>query len=139
MGKPVEGAGAVASGTPLRHGDKFRLMHAATRTWLHSHRFQSPLSGQQEVSAHGGDEASDENDEWMLVLDSKAQWSQDAKVRVQHVKTKAYLSMTNRRFGRPISGQLEVAGLRAHSTDSTWKATEGVYVPLAESGDRDEL
>jgi hypothetical protein len=38
-------------GTPIMSGDVIRLQHMQTRRWLHSHLHQSPLSGQQEVSA----------------------------------------------------------------------------------------
>ena len=36
-------------GTPLKSGTSLRLQHAATRKWLHSHHFASPLSNNQEV------------------------------------------------------------------------------------------
>jgi dolichyl-phosphate-mannose--protein O-mannosyl transferase len=36
-------------GEPFKKGQALRLQHASTRKWLHSHHFQSPLSGQLEV------------------------------------------------------------------------------------------
>ena len=36
-------------GAPVGSGTLIRLQHAATRKWLHSHHFSSPLSGNQEV------------------------------------------------------------------------------------------
>lgn len=36
-------------GSPVGKGSKLRLQHAGTRRWLHSHQYQSPLSGNQEV------------------------------------------------------------------------------------------
>lgn len=38
-------------GNAIRHDQKIRLQHAATRKWLHSHSgYASPLSNNQEVS-----------------------------------------------------------------------------------------
>jgi dolichyl-phosphate-mannose--protein O-mannosyl transferase len=37
----------------LKKKQRLRLQHSATRKWLHSHLFQSPLSGNQEVRAAG--------------------------------------------------------------------------------------
>lgn len=36
-------------GSPIKKKQRLRLQHSATRRWLHSHQFQSPLSGNQEV------------------------------------------------------------------------------------------
>jgi hypothetical protein len=36
-------------GTPIKGGALVRLQHVATRKWLHSHKFPSPMSNQQEV------------------------------------------------------------------------------------------
>lgn len=38
---------------PVKCGDTIRLHHLATNKNLHSHHFQSPLSGNQEISAYG--------------------------------------------------------------------------------------
>jgi dolichyl-phosphate-mannose--protein O-mannosyl transferase len=40
-------------GSPVKKQQRLRLQHVATRKWLHSHLFQSPLSGNQEVSGGG--------------------------------------------------------------------------------------
>ena len=37
-------------GSAIASGSLIRLQHAATRKWLHSHHFGSPLSNNQEVS-----------------------------------------------------------------------------------------
>jgi hypothetical protein len=42
--------------TPIACNSHIRLQHAATRRFLHSHQFTSPLSGQQEISAFGDGE-----------------------------------------------------------------------------------
>lgn len=69
-------------GTPLKKGAQIRLQHAATRRWLHSHLFSSPLSRNQEISCFGSDDESDTGDVWILELVDKAdQWNRDAIVR----------------------------------------------------------
>lgn len=66
---------------PIKKKQQLRLQHTATRKWLHSHQFQSPLSGNQEVSAFGGDSQSDGGDVWVIEWDGKAKfWKQDSKV-----------------------------------------------------------
>lgn len=40
---------------PIKCGDIIRLQHLPTGKNLHSHYFQSPLSGNQEISAYGED------------------------------------------------------------------------------------
>ena len=44
---------ACEVGTAIKCGHRIRLEHAQTGKNLHSHLFQSPVSGQQEVSAYG--------------------------------------------------------------------------------------
>jgi hypothetical protein len=36
-------------GRPIKKQQQIRLQHGATRKWLHSHQFYSPMSGNQEV------------------------------------------------------------------------------------------
>ena len=38
---------------PIKCGSVIRLQHLQTRLFLHSHKFTSPLSGNQEVSCFG--------------------------------------------------------------------------------------
>lgn len=38
-----------APGRPIKKQQQIRLQHGATRKWLHSHSFYSPMSGNQEV------------------------------------------------------------------------------------------
>lgn len=40
-----------APGRPIKKLQHVRLQHGATRKWLHSHQFYSPMSGNQEVCA----------------------------------------------------------------------------------------
>ncbi|KAF7732880.1 hypothetical protein EC973_000156 [Apophysomyces ossiformis] len=54
-------------GVPIRYGDTIRLKHVVTRRNLHSHPdWESPVTGQQEVTAFGGDFESDNNDYWRV-------------------------------------------------------------------------
>ena len=55
------------SGTSVQCGDVIRLQHQNTKKYLHSHsNIASPLSNNQEVSAH---DRSDTNDYWKVVCD----------------------------------------------------------------------
>ena len=42
--------GDCKQGTPIKSGTPIRLQHMNTRRWLHSHKYPSPLSGNQEVN-----------------------------------------------------------------------------------------
>ena len=46
------------------------------------------------------------------------------QVKLKHVETGVYLSSSERKYGRPISGQQEVCGRKKADW---WAATEGVY------------
>lgn len=41
---------ACTPGDPVKKNQALRLQHVATRKWLHSHHFQSPLSNNLEAS-----------------------------------------------------------------------------------------
>ncbi|KAK9808709.1 hypothetical protein WJX72_002347 [[Myrmecia] bisecta] len=117
-------------GTPIKSGQLVRLQHAATRKWLHSHLFASPLTNNQEVSAHGDDGRTDTGDVWIIDWDKGAgAWMRDQPVRFRHTDTSKYLASHDRKFGRPIAGQQEVCAKAAAAKDSYWLATEGVYYP----------
>ncbi|CAI8055673.1 Stromal cell-derived factor 2 [Geodia barretti] len=117
-------------GASVQCGSVIRLQHVQTRKFLHSHRFKSPLSGNQEVSAFGGDDSSDSGDNWEVECSSsQAQyWQRDENVRLKHVDTNAYLHITGHKYGRPISGQKEVSGISTKSSSNLWRAMEGVYL-----------
>lgn len=68
-------------GTPIKKGTAVRLQHVATRRWLHSHHFASPITNNQEVSAFGDDEHTDEGDVWVVHWDKAGgAWQRDQKV-----------------------------------------------------------
>lgn len=46
------------------------------------------------------------------------------QVKLKHVETGVFLASSERKYGRPISGQQEVCGRKKADW---WAATEGVY------------
>ncbi|EFJ49609.1 hypothetical protein VOLCADRAFT_80513 [Volvox carteri f. nagariensis] len=129
-------------GAPMKKGTRMRLLHVATRKWLHSHLYQSPLSNSQEVSAFGSDTQSDGGDVWTLEWDGKGKiWKQNTKVRFKHVDTGVYLFSHDAKYGNPIAGQFEVAGIPQKNKNTEWMAAEGVYMPKSSekgAGDDDK-
>lgn len=114
-------------GTVLKCGDRLRLQHLATKRFLHSHHFQSPLSGNQEISAYGEDGVGDTGDNWELMC-SSGEWRRDQPIKLRHIDTGAYLAVSGRTFGRPINGQMEVIGQMSAGQASDWKSAEGLFV-----------
>eukprot|EP00197_Chlamydomonas_leiostraca_P011332 CAMPEP_0202866864 /NCGR_PEP_ID=MMETSP1391-20130828/8401_1 /ASSEMBLY_ACC=CAM_ASM_000867 /TAXON_ID=1034604 /ORGANISM="Chlamydomonas leiostraca, Strain SAG 11-49" /LENGTH=235 /DNA_ID=CAMNT_0049546851 /DNA_START=51 /DNA_END=758 /DNA_ORIENTATION=+ len=128
-------------GDTVKKGQAVRLQHVATRKWLHSHRFQSPLSGNLEVSAFGSESQTDGGDIWSVEWEGKHRvWRQETKIRLKHRDTGAFLYSHQAQFGNPIAGQLEVCAMERKDKNSEWQAAEGVYLPVnpgkkKESGD----
>ncbi|KAL4433712.1 hypothetical protein ABPG75_000153 [Micractinium tetrahymenae] len=117
-------------GTAISKGQEVRLQHVATRRWLHSHLFASPLSNNQEVSCFGDDATSDTGDVWRVDWDSsEPHWLRDAVVRLVHKDTGAYLSNHNVKYQRPIPGHTEIFAVKQKGPHALWRATEGVYFP----------
>ncbi|XP_005191990.1 stromal cell-derived factor 2 [Musca domestica] len=114
-------------GEPIKCGDIVRLEHLSTHKNLHSHFFSSPLSGEQEVSAYGENGVGDTGDHWELICSNES-WMRDAHVRLRHVDTQAYLAISGRTFGRPISGQMEVVGVNNPSHGTRWTTAEGLFI-----------
>ena len=82
------------------------------------------------MSGYGGPDQSDEGDIWIVELEGgKEVWEVDAPVRLAHMQTQAYLMSHDKKYGRPISGQQEIAASRARTASSLWAAAEGVYFP----------
>ncbi|KAM6372812.1 stromal cell-derived factor 2 [Pluvialis apricaria] len=124
-------AAVCERGTPVRCGQAIRLTHLGTGRNLHSHRFASPLSGNQEVSAFGEAGEGDYLDDWTVVC-SGTYWSRDSEVRFQHASTDVFLSVTGEQYGRPIHGQKEVHGMAASSQNNYWKVMEGIFMQPSE-------
>lgn len=104
-----------------------RLEHLTTKKNLHSHVFSSPLSGEQEISCYGHSGEGDSGDNWQVMCGGES-WNRDLTVRFQHRDTNAYLGMSGRTFGRPISGQMEVVGYSSAQHGSKWATAEGLFV-----------
>lgn len=113
-------------GDVIPNGAIVRLQHVRTRKWLHSHFHQSPLSGNLEVSAFGGDEQTDNGDHWKLEIEgNNAVWTLDQKMRLRHIDTNAYLHSHNMRYNQ--LNQREVCGMTKKNADNVWSAAEGIY------------
>ncbi|XP_024372432.1 stromal cell-derived factor 2-like protein [Physcomitrium patens] len=115
-------------GDLIPNGSTVRLQHMRTRKWLHSHLHRSPISGNLEVSAFGGDDQTDTGDYWKLVIEGKGNiWMQDQKVRLRHVDTNAYLHSHDKKYSRIVLGQQEVCAVTKKNADNLWIAAEGIY------------
>jgi dolichyl-phosphate-mannose--protein O-mannosyl transferase len=120
--------GQCDRGTPVKCGDIIRLQHLVTKKNLHSHFFNSPLSGNQEVSAYGDEDGEgDTGDHWEVICNGE-EWLRDSRVQFRHVDTRKFLGISGRSFGRPISGQMEVVGLNSGNTGSEWNSVEGIFI-----------
>jgi len=114
-------------GEPIECGSVIRLQHVQTKRNLHSHHFSSPLSGNQEVSAFGEDGNGDTGDNWTVVCNGDY-WERVTDIRLKHVDTEMWLSLSGNTFGRPINGQMEVIGIPYPDSTSYWKCKEGVFI-----------
>ncbi|XP_046606702.1 stromal cell-derived factor 2 [Neodiprion virginianus] len=116
-------------GKPIKCGDIVRLEHLSTKKNLHSHHFSSPLSGNQEISAYGDEKGEgDTGDDWLVVCQSEF-WERDNPIMLKHIDTNVYLSSSERTYGNPITGQVEVVGMYTPMGDnSNWKSMEGLFI-----------
>ena len=101
-------------------GRVIRLRHVQTRKWLRlqhaAHR--SPLTNNQEVSAHGDDENSDAGDEWKFeVADGNKGdkagpvWKKDQKVRLQTSTDESVFELLSiQNFKGRLAGKTKCAG-----------------------------
>ncbi|CAA6672258.1 unnamed protein product [Spirodela intermedia] len=122
---------SAKQGDPIKSGTLIRLQHMRTRKWLHSHLHASPISGNLEVSCFGGDQESDTGDFWRLEIEGSGKtWTQDQRIRLQHVDTGGYLHSHDKKYSRTAGGQQEVCGVREKKSDNVWLAAEGVYLPV---------
>ncbi|WOK94037.1 hypothetical protein Cni_G02739 [Canna indica] len=122
---------SARQGDTIENGAIIRLQHMTTRSWLHSHLYASPLSGNLEVSCYGGDDQSDTGDFWHLEIESSGKtWRKEQRVRLRHVDTGGYLHSHDKKYNRIAGGQQEVCGVREKHRDNVWLAAEGVYLPV---------
>ncbi|KAI9298708.1 hypothetical protein K502DRAFT_322664, partial [Neoconidiobolus thromboides FSU 785] len=90
----------IPHGNRIPYGSKVRIYHMATFKWLHSHNVRSPSSGQNEVSCFGNDNASDNNDNWIVEKQdgSGGDWHANDRFVLRHEGTGAYLHSHNVKF-----------------------------------------
>ncbi|XP_016363109.1 stromal cell-derived factor 2-like protein 1 [Sinocyclocheilus anshuiensis] len=126
-------------GEPIRCGQAIRITHMKTGRNLHSHHFSSPLSNHQEVSAFGENGEGDDLDVWAVQC-GETYWERDDAVRIKHVATEVFLSVTGEQYGQPIRGQREVHGMPSPNQHNYWKVMEGVFIqPGSDPVRHDEL
>lgn len=85
------------------------------------------MSGNQEISCYGENGIGDSGDNWEVICSGDA-WLRDYPIKLRHVDTDGYLSVSGRTFGRPINGQMEVIGTFNINQASEWKAAEGLFI-----------
>lgn len=143
--KVVEATSAKGASCPIgqqiKCGDRFRLKHATSGCYLHSHsNFKSPLSKNQEVSGLGcpsspnhGRGDNDPGDDWELACkdwkpsDGERFWGLSDQVRFKHVRTGKYLHHTGKHtYNRPIAGQREICAISKPNDNSLWIVQEGL-------------
>mmetsp|Transcript_2688 Transcript_2688/g.3873 ORF Transcript_2688/g.3873 Transcript_2688/m.3873 type:complete len:206 (+) Transcript_2688:69-686(+) len=113
-------------GVPIKNKDVIRLKHASTKKYLHSHRHQSPLTGQQEVSCL---EPLNSGDNWQVMLGTNKEWKKGTSMRLYHVDTGMYLHSHSHKFGNPIPNQQEItAYARYGDAQNIWMVEEGIFL-----------
>mmetsp|Transcript_30560 Transcript_30560/g.51172 ORF Transcript_30560/g.51172 Transcript_30560/m.51172 type:complete len:233 (+) Transcript_30560:38-736(+) len=134
-------------GTPIKCGAIVRFEHADSHKNLHSHLFQSPLSGNQEVSGFGDNGNGDTGDNWQVQCDIKSDelWFRYKGIYLRHMDTSKFLSTSaqavfnqqNCGGNCPIMGQTEVHASSKKSTNGRWATDQGVYFPSKEAGNKE--
>ncbi len=93
----------------------------------------------QEVSAFGENGEGDDLDVWAVQC-GETYWERDDAVRIKHVATEVFLSVTGEQYGQPIRGQREVHGMPSPNQHNYWKVMEGVFIqPSSDPVRHDEL
>lgn len=119
-------------GSRIGCGDRLVMQHSATRLFLHSHYFTSPLSHNQEVSCFGENNEGDAGDFWSVECPGEF-WIKKDKVRLKHAMTEMYLHIPGDTYGRPIAGQKEVCGYAKRQRENQWSVEEGVIITFQET------
>lgn len=110
----------------LKHGDVVRFEHQVTGRYLHSHGDRlSPISKQQEVTAHGD---RDLNDDWRVEIEGNGAWEFGKPVRLIHVITNRPLhSHVGHSDLLLTSGEQEVTCFDGRDDNDLWLAEEPGY------------
>jgi dolichyl-phosphate-mannose--protein O-mannosyl transferase len=129
----IEGEDCL-QGTIIPKGMKIRFQHMASGRWLHSHRFRSMMSNNQEVSCFGGPGESDDSDVWKVTWTGGSKhWESKDKVYLQHDVTQVYLAAAGQEYPQPLQGQKEIVGFKSKTADTIFTVAEGVYFPQRSS------
>lgn len=117
----------------------FRLLHATTRQFLHSHSHKSPLTGLQEVCGFPETQSNLE-DNWIVSCPS-AYWKRKDAVSFTHaISGKSLYTSSTSQFNQqncrncPIVGHLEVSTTNLSPVSrlqATFHADSGVYFPVS--------
>lgn len=91
------------------------------------------------MSAFGENGEGDDLDTWAVQC-GETYWERDDAVRIKHVATEVFLSVTGEQYGQPIRGQREVHGMPSPNQHNYWKVMEGVFIqPSSDPVRHDEL
>jgi hypothetical protein len=124
------------------------LENRVSRKKLHSHKDRlSPVSGQQEVTCFVSTAGKgDQNDNWMVELDSGETLTTNSRFRLKHIATgRALHSHKNYSHSVFTSGLQEVTGYDKHNDDDFWIVdsckgpdVSGTQVKQTEQANHDE-
>ena len=119
---------------PIHCGEAVRLSHVATKRNLHTHKYQSSLSGQQEITAFGDDYVGDGGDDWIVKCEGEY-WKRNSEFRLFHRDTQCHLgaastvSYNERNCGQecPIMNHLEAFGRKGADEYSVFQVESGLF------------
>ncbi|KAJ2157965.1 hypothetical protein GGF46_004131 [Coemansia sp. RSA 552] len=117
-----------APGSIVSYGTQIRLRHHQTGRHLHSHYgFVEPVSLQNEVTAHGSQKTSDENDHWVVERWGDGHyghtWKSTDTVILRHYVSGMVLHTHD--IGDSPSVQSVACTGRGHSENDMWKVVLG--------------
>jgi len=136
--KSFHGQNHISSGsTPVKCGSKIRLEHMGSKKNLHSNNYNSPISGNQEVSAFGDKNGEgDGNDNWKVICNGKY-WVKGGTIQLKNTATGQFLSANTQNVfnsrigcgeGCPVSGHLEACAISIPYKGTQFQATVGIFL-----------
>lgn len=110
----------------LQDNDTIRLYHRNGKRNLHSHLIPAPISVyQQEVSVYGNLTVGDQNDHWIVEMDSRDKVTKlTSKFRLRHKSLGCYLGSSGERLPDWGFSQLEVVCTEKKSRRIEWNIEE---------------
>lgn len=69
----------------------------------------------------------DSGDHWKVIC-SDDYWLRANAIKLFHIDTEVYCSVSGRTFGRPINGQMEIVGVSNSYQATEWKTSEGIFI-----------